>query len=347
MSEPFRPPPRFPLTPEMRASMRAARERMVERARGKGLGKRVSYALQAALLFPLIGVLKLMPVDVASRFGGWFGRQVIFRLIDRKAHYPTMRVVFPNETEAELDAILLGMCENIGRVVGEIVHMRDFIGAGNPRMRITGAERVAAIRATGRPVLLVAGHFGNWELTHVAMRAAGFDGLLVVQHPNNPHVVEWIATERLRSGPSMQIGAGDGVYASLRRQLKAGGAALMFPDQRVLNGIKAPFFGIETTTNLIPARVARDLGAAVVMVKNRRTRGANFEIDFEEPITLTPGPDRAADERTFSGRINAFFEAQIVAAPAFWLWGHPRFDDVLFELDQNGKRVGEKLPKSG
>jgi Kdo2-lipid IVA lauroyltransferase/acyltransferase len=144
------------------------------------------------------------------------------------------------------------------------------------------------------------------------------------------------------------VAAEEGVYATLRRQLKAGGAAAILVDQRVLNGIKAPFFGLETMTNLIPARLARDLGAAVVLMSNRRMNGAQFELEFHEPLLLPRTPDRAADELAFTARINRFYEEQILAAPAFWLWGHPRFDDALGRLNVQENAVSNSTnPSSG
>jgi KDO2-lipid IV(A) lauroyltransferase len=322
----------YPITPEQRAQMRSARARMTARARKKGWGKRLSYAVQAGLLFPLIGALKLMPLDIASAFGGWFGRQVAYRAINRPDHYRTMHVAFPGASEADLDAILLGMCENIGRVLGETVHLPDFAGAGNPRVRLKGLGYIEDLKRKGGPILFLGGHFGNWEVIQPALRAAGIDGLSVVQHPNNPHVLELIARLRYRAGLSGQVAAEEGVYAALRRQLKAGGAAAILADQRVLNGISATFFGLETMTNLIPARLARDLGVPVVLMSNRRLGGAHFEIEFHEPLTPAHTGDRAADERAFTTRINRFYEEQILRAPAYWLWGHPRFDDALGRL---------------
>jgi len=330
----------YPITAEQRVQMRAARERMRTRARKKGWGKRVSYAVQAGLVFPLIGALRLLPVDVASAFGGWFGRGIVYRLINRCEHYPTMRVVFPNKTDAELDTILRAMCENLGRVLGETVHLSDFAGDGNPRVRLKGVAHIKALKQERRPILFLGGHFGNWEVIQPALRAAGIDGISVVQHPNNPYLLELIAGLRYRAGLSAQVAAEEGVYAALRRQLKAGGAAAILADQRVLNGIKAPFFGLDTMTNLIPARVARDLGTAVVLMSNRRLNGANFEIEFHPPLTVARTSDRGADEQAFTARINAFYQDQIMAAPAYWLWGHPRFDDALGRLPESTDSVG-------
>ncbi len=334
------------LTPEQRKAMREARDAMLARARAKGSGKRLSYALQAAALFPLVGLLKLLPIDVASATGGWIGRALVTRLLDRPAHFETMRVAFPQASDAELGAMLVEMCDHLGRVLGEVVHLKDFAGPANPRLVIKGADAVAKARRPGQGVLFIGGHFGNWELIPVALREAGFDGVSVVQHPNNPYVVQWIAAERYRTGHREQVGAGEGVYAALRRALKAGGVAAMLADQRVLNGIKAPFFGVETTTNLIPARLARDLGAVVVPMSNRRIGGAHFEVVLGSPMEVRRTEDRAADERAVTAQINRFYEDQIRAAPASWLWGHPRFDDAFYELDARGTRLGRKAGAS-
>lgn len=329
-----------PITPEQRAQIRAARTRMAARARKKGWGKRAGYAVQAALIYPLVGLLQFMPLDLASGFGGWLGRQAVYRAINRREHYPTMRVAFLQKSDAELNAILLGMCDNLGRVLGETVHLADFAGADNPRVRLVGVAHIQGLRREGRPILFLGGHFGNWEIIQPALRSAGIDGISVVQHPNNPHLLGLIAALRYRGGLSGQVAAEEGVYAALRRQLKGGGAAAILADQRVLNGIKAPFFGLETMTNLIPARLARDLGAAVVLISNRRLSGAHFEIEFHEPLVVGRTEDRAADERAFTARINRFYEEQITAAPAYWLWGHPRFDDALGRLAGAGSTPG-------
>ncbi len=328
------------LTESQRAAVRAARAKMMARARGKGAGKVLSYALQAALLFPVIGILRFLPVDAASALGGWIGRRLV-PLLDREAHWETMRVAFPTASTAELDALIVGMADNVGRVLGETVHLADFAGADNPRIRLIGADRTRG-RLSGQGLLLIGGHFGNWEIVSCALRGAGLDGLLVVQHPNNPFVLGWIAQLRLRHTFSETVGTGDGVYAAFRRRLKGGGIAAMLADQRVLNGIEAPFFGVKTTTNLIPARLARDLGVPVAFVSGRRLAGARFEVEIHEPFHVERTADRAADELAFTTRMNNFFADQIRAAPAHWLWGHPRFDDALYELDAEGRRLRRK-----
>jgi KDO2-lipid IV(A) lauroyltransferase len=225
--------------------------------------------------------------------------------------------------------------------MAELSHLDAFSGPGNPRLRIVGAENVEAARAAGKGVLLVGCHFGNWELVEVAARTIGVDGVVAVQHSHNPFLIRWLARRRFTAGFSEQIGTGDGVYRVMRRRLADGQSALMLCDQRVGNGIKAPFFGLETTTNVIPARLARTLPIAVIPMMVRRLGGARFEFSFQPELLFEHSGDADADERAFMARINRGFEQQMLSDPGQWLWLNPRWDDVLLE-GQSRRRRGRK-----
>ena len=110
--------------------------------------------------------------------------------------------------------------------------------------------------------------------------------------------------------------------------LRSGRVVQMLADQRPHQGVRAPFFGIETTTNIVPARAARETGAPIVLMSMRRLGPARFSITFQPPRSFTPDDDEAA----IAGWINAFFEAELRATPGQWLWGHPRWGDALSQL---------------
>ncbi|MEQ1900808.1 MAG: hypothetical protein ABL866_08750 [Devosia sp.] len=332
--------PRASLTSDQVAEVRQIHQTMVERLGQAGPRRRFAYRLQAVILLPLIWLLGALPVDIASGFGGWLGRTILAPLLNFPKHKRTVRVPFPHLDDAGIKSLLAEMSENIGRVLAEVPHLRDFAGPGNLRIRLTGIQNVEAARAMGAGVLFVTGHFGNWEMSEVAIRNAGLDGVVVVDHPKNPHFTARLALMRLGAGLSEQVGTRLGVYRTLRRRLKAGSIALMLVDQRVSNGIKVPFFGLETITNVIPARIARTLGTPVVPMSVRRLEGAHFEVRFESPLLFTSSGDEPADERTFMRRINAYFESELLRMPAHWLWGHPRWDDVFLGI------APKRAPKS-
>jgi KDO2-lipid IV(A) lauroyltransferase len=277
----------------------------------------------------IVGLLRLLPVETASDFGGWIGRIFLAPRVDKERLRRSIRVAFPRADDAQVRAIIVETSDNTARVVAELAHIAAFAGPDNRRLVIKGAENVESARAGGRGVLFAVGHLANWEVSTIAVRRVGLDGAFSVMPPSNPHVFAWLARLRISVGMSEQANAGEGVYRAFRRALKAGRSALLLADQRLPNGIKVPFFGIETMTNVIPARLARTLGVAVVPLAVRRLgRAARFEVEFLPPLEFVATGDEIADEKTFTARINGFYESEILKAPGQWLWIDPRWDEV-------------------
>ncbi|MEO6394346.1 MAG: lysophospholipid acyltransferase family protein [Devosia sp.] len=330
-----------PLSTAQRASIDEARNAMLERMRQYGVGKRALYLFQAAFVFPIFLLVSVLPLDWASSAAAWFGRNVMARLLyfNRAKMRRTMRVPFPKLTDAECDGLVAAMSDNVMRTIAELAHLERFAGRNNPRLVLKGEENLSAAKKTGRPVLFLACHFANWEVAEVSIRSAGMDGVAAVQHPNNPYLLGWLARQRYKAGLSEQIGTGRGVYRAMRRALAQGRAAALLCDQRVGNGIKAPFFGLETTTNVIPARLARTTPAITIPVTIRRLGGARFEVNFLPQLEFEHSGNSEGDERAFLARVHRIFEAQILEQPAHWLWLNPRWDDVLLPSRRKPRRA--------
>jgi Kdo2-lipid IVA lauroyltransferase/acyltransferase len=304
------------------------RRQRLEQARRRGIAKQVSHLLEYWLLRLVVGLLRLLPVDLASNFGGGIGRTFLARRLDTDTVRRTIGIALPSASEAEVAAIVTEMSDNVVRVITEMACLHAFVGTGNPRLQVRGADNIERARSGGRGVLFVMGHFANWEIAAIPLRNLGLDGVFSVMPPSNPYVFDWLARMRTSMGLSEQANAGEGVYRAFRRNLKDGRIAIVLADQRLSNGIKAPFFGIETATNVIPARLARTLGIAVVpLAVRRRAQAARFEVEFMPPLEFSRTGDDAADEKTFTARINAFYESEILRAPGQWLWIDPRWEE--------------------
>src|SRR5690348_9544551 len=116
-------------TDVQRAAARKSRERMLELARKRGrIGR---YRMQTALIMPIVWLLGALPVEAASNLGGWIGRRLIPRVADIADIKRTMRVPFPAITDAQADGHIRDMSENIGRVLGEALHLNAFAGRDN------------------------------------------------------------------------------------------------------------------------------------------------------------------------------------------------------------------------
>src|ERR1700754_286057 len=92
--------------------------------------RKLGYAAEAAGFFVLMGFFTLFDVDTASSIGGWIGRHIFSRLSPNKTAWNNLKAAFPEKSDAERQAILTAMWDNLGRVVGEYPHLARFNAVG-------------------------------------------------------------------------------------------------------------------------------------------------------------------------------------------------------------------------
>jgi KDO2-lipid IV(A) lauroyltransferase len=185
-----------------------------------------------------------------------------------------------------------------------------------------GAELIEALRAQGRGIVFLTPHLGCFEVTAQAY-AARFGRITVLYRPaRKPWLRELVATSRSR--PNME--AVPTTLAGVRqmlRALRAGEAVGLLPDQvppRGL-GVWAPFFGKEAYTMTLPARLARQAGAALLLAWGERLPDGRGYC-----VHLHPWEGELADDPTEAARqVNAAMEGLVRAGPQQYLWGYARY----------------------
>jgi Kdo2-lipid IVA lauroyltransferase/acyltransferase len=126
---------------------------------------RLFYLVEAALLLLLVILFAALPVDCASRFGGWIGRFIGPRLgISRRALRNLARAM-PENDAARNRRILRDMWDNLGRAIAEHPHLARICDPTSDRVEIVNAAAIDQLMASGGPALLFGGHFANWEVT--------------------------------------------------------------------------------------------------------------------------------------------------------------------------------------
>lgn len=285
------------------------------------------YGAEAAPFYLFMGIFKLIGIDTASAFGGFIGRQVFYRLrpvVDRARD--NLKAAFPEMGEAEREAIIREMCDNLGRTVAEYPHLDKLTLTGpNPRLRIEGTEHAQAAIAAGKGLMFVSGHFANWEAMPVAATVLGYESGLVYRPPNNPYVGGYISRMRAAAGPKIQISKGALGTRRIFTMLRRGLAILMLVDQKTEQGVAAPFFGRDAMTTPAPAALALKLGSALLPTSNERLKGARFRIRIRAPIEFAPSGDHDADIAALTVKINAAIEDCVRERPSQWLWIHRRW----------------------
>ncbi|MDB5394282.1 MAG: lauroyl acyltransferase [Rhodospirillales bacterium] len=287
--------------------------------------RQAGYFLQAVALALFLGVCRILPVDWASALGGWIGRMVgPYTGQSRKAERNVARAL-PENNQEENRRIIIGMWDNLGRVIAEYPHLaRICAKLEGGRVEIKGLDIVRALAGDDKPGILFGGHLANWEVQPFIARHTGLELGLIYRAPNN----QWVdgLLRRLRDTPLLFRKGQEGAKA-LFSLLRQGGHAAMLVDQKMNDGIPVPFFGRNAMTAPAIAQFAIRLGCVLVPARTERLKGARFRITVYPPLDLPATGDRAADERAVMVRINEIIEDWVRARPEQWLWLHRRWPD--------------------
>ena len=288
--------------------------------------QKLRYGAEAAVFFAFMGFFRLLGLDGASAVGGFIGRQIFARTRVTKRARENLIAAFPEKSAAEIEAIIAGMWDNLGRTIAEYAHLDKFTASNKPgaRLFVSGDAISDAEVAKASGTLFVSGHLANWELMPIAAEQWGYQGALVYRPPTNPYVDRFISRQRALRGPKEQISK----FFGTRRifsLLRGGHAIYMLVDQKTNEGIAAPFFGRDAMTTPVPAALALKMGARIVLVSNKRLGGARFHVTVHPPLEFAPSGEHERDVRALTYAINARLEEIVRADPSQWLWIHRRW----------------------
>ncbi len=290
--------------------------------------KKLQYLAEAALLKAMLAFCRLLGLDRSSALGGWLGRNIGPKLgITRRARNNIARAM-PELSNAEIERIVVGMWDNLGRTAFEYAHLDKFSRPEERhRIEIVGIEPLLAYAATGKGGILVSGHFANWELMPLAMRLEGLDGGGVYRAANNPYVNDWMVTMRRELIVPDQIAKGPKGARLLIQAIRDKRFVAMLIDQRLSEGIEARLFGLPAMTTPTPAVIALRYNAALIPASIVRTEGAHFRVTVHAPVELRRDAEPTAEILRVTQLLNDFLEARIREKPESWFWLHNRWKD--------------------
>lgn len=185
-----------------------------------------------------------------------------------------------------------------------------------------GAALYDAALASGKGVIVVAPHFGNWELLNQWLSSRG--PLAIVYAPPDSPVGDAFLL-RVRSADNIkQVRAEGPAVRQLWKVLKDGGAVGILPDQqpKLGDGVFAPFFGVQALTMTLVSRLAERTGATVLFAWCERSgAGLDFALHVE------PAPARIADPDPViaTTALNAMVERIARRDPAQYQWTYKRY----------------------
>jgi len=232
------------------------------------------------------------------------------------------------KSAAEKRAIAEGAFRHFGAMLFEMITLgRPTWAELDPRFEFEGIERLEEARRRGKGVILVAAHFGNWELHAVAHGYRLGKLHLVAREQDNPYLNRWL--EEIRKISGNEVVYKDRALGQMRALMRDGETVAIVTDQNVhrKDAVFVDFFGRKAATTPVASWFALKTGAALVPAFCYPLPGGRYRALYESAVDLEPcrNLDRDAAVAAVTQKLASIQESHIRNAPDCWLWMHRRW----------------------
>jgi KDO2-lipid IV(A) lauroyltransferase len=282
--------------------------------------RRLGHFTTNAFLVGLIRLALLLPYRQRVAFMGWVVERIIGPAAGyRKRALENLQMIWPETTPERRDTLASRCLNNVGRTFIENYSAREF----PRRMARTephgpGLKSLEEARAAGRPVILVTGHFGNYEAVRAALVARGYDIGGLYRDMKNPYFnAHYVKTMEAFGGPVFPQGRRG--TAGFVRHLRDGGQLVLLFDQHVQHAPILDFIGEPARTAVSAAELALRYDALLIpFYAIRQEDGLSFDCVLEAPVAHT-------DAEKMTQTLNDSLSARVEAHPEQWFWVHRRW----------------------
>lgn len=287
--------------------------------------KKIRYLIEGLLLHILFAFFRTLQPQKASAVGGWLGRSIGPKLAaSRKARRNIARAL-PEKTKEEQDRIIVGMWDNIGRVIAEYPHLEII---SKEHTTIQNNRRLETLLGTEQPIVFFGGHIANWEVNSTALLTQYNKPIaLTYRAPNNPWAAKLLDKTRTLNGRLQAFPKSRESGKSILQTLKNGGSIGILVDQKYNEGLEVPFFSHAAMTNPVFVQLCQKYKCPLVPVKNERLKGCEFRLTPYPPLNLFDDNGKARLVEHVIKDAHTLLETWIRERPEQWIWLHRRWKE--------------------
>jgi len=261
---------------------------------------------------------------ITRTFGPW--------LKEHRLGRENLAAAFPEKSAPEIESILAGVWDNLGRVAAEFAHL-DRLHILDPAR--PGPEDIVydqhtfdvfhRLRLDDKPGLLFTAHLANWELAAYVAAAYQLPLHILYRRPNIRAVDDAVREARVNLMGTL-VPTGLDAPVRLVRVLEEGGHIGMLVDQYFVRGVDVTFFGRRCKANPLIAQLARLIECPIHGARMVRLPGRDrFRIDVTEEIAPARDADGKVDIEGTMQVITSVVEGWVREHPEQWLWVHRRW----------------------
>lgn len=278
-------------------------------------------------IIKVIGMLfQCMPLMPAL----WIGRRMgdLAYLVNSKRRsiaYANLKSAFPEKTSCEIKKINRTHFQNLAMSVVELFKLPVMGGhylTGHTEVK--NFERIDKALEKGKGVIILGGHFGNWEMASLAISSKGYRMSVFAREQKYPRLNNLLNSYREMTGCKV-IAKGFSVREIIKT-LNGNGIVAMLADQDAgPKGVFVKFLGRLASTASGVIAFSKKTGAVILPVPVRRIVFDKHEVTIERPVELIYTGDDKKDTKINLQNISSIFEDYVRKHPEQWLWSHKRW----------------------
>ena len=279
----------------------------------------------------LICIVQALPLETGrklTRACAWLMNDVLrmrAKVVDENLTH-----AFPELSPRERATIARRMWEHLFLLVLEVAHVPRKIHETNWRkyIKIRGVAPLMRNLLNDRPVIVVTGHFGNFELGGYALGILGFPTFTVARNLDNRYLGHYLTSFRAATG--QHLIPKNGGYDQIKHVLASGGTIAFLADQYAgEKGCWVDFFGRPASAHKAIALLALEHDAPVAVCHARRLgEPMQFEMVTEGIADPRDARDDVGTVRDMTQWYTSQLEQSIRTAPEQYWWVHRRWKDT-------------------
>jgi KDO2-lipid IV(A) lauroyltransferase len=236
-----------------------------------------------------------------------------------------LREAFPEKSHKEIKRIAKETFINFSK---NAVEFCWFSGKSLEKKKsyvtFSGLQNIDLALSAGKGLILMMGHFGNWELAAQIIALYMNKLYAVAQKQRNPYFNNFV--NQIRISNKIHLIPKKYAFRGMVGALKRNQIVLMLGDQNAgKHGVFVDFFGMPASTYPGIAKTALKLNCPVIFSACLRQSNGRCKFYIEKPIFFTRIKDLDADVEKYTQEITTLLENWVRQYPSQWFWLHRRW----------------------
>lgn len=281
--------------------------------------------LKGAVVIAVLRLVALLPWSLVQRLGALIG-WLLWRLPGRARTVVRINLerCFPEMAVAEREQLARRTLGSIGRTFAESACIWLWPPQKSLALvkEVEGLEVLQAALASGKGVVIIASHQGNWEILAPYLSSL-CQPVFLYRPPKVAALDALLQQKRAQHGGRVAASTREGVL-SIMKEVRRGGVAGIPADPEPAEGSGefVPFFAVQAlTSKFVPGMLAGGKAVGVFVRAIRLEDGSGFRVSFD----AAPEAMYEKDSQAAVAAMSRMIEDSIRRWPEQYMWSMKRF----------------------